>query len=253
MTQLMGVVNVAPDSFSGDGIYLDPERAAERAVELVAAGAAVIDVGGESTRPGATPISLAEELRRVVPAIEHIVRSVTAPASVDTSKSEVARPALAAGAAIVNDVSGLRDAALPAVAASAGATLVLVHNRPLARGVDLVNQVIDELRRLITAAEAAGVERVIVDPGLGFSKGWRENLVILRRLRELAVLGKPLMVGPSRKGMIGRVLGTEVDDRVEGTLALVSLAAARGADLIRVHDVAQMSRAVRMIDAIVRS
>jgi len=251
----MGVINVTPDSFSGDGIYKRPEAAAELAERLVAAGADVLDVGGESTRPGFTPVPAEEELERVIPAVRRIVSRVEVPVSVDTSKAEVASQALAEGVSIINDVSGLRDPNMaPTVAASEG-WLVLVHNGAAPPGKDLMNSVCGDLRREIDIAESAGVapSRILIDPGLGMGKGWQSNLTIIRRLAGLRSLQKPLLVGPSRKGMIARVLGNEPDAPLCGTVALVSLCVARGADVIRVHDVREMARVARVMDVISRT
>jgi len=251
----MGVINVTPDSFSGDGIYKRPEAAAELAERLVAAGADVLDVGGESTRPGFTPVPAEEELERVIPAVRRIVSRVEVPVSVDTSKVEVAVQALAEGVSIINDVSGLRDPYMaPTVAASEG-WMVLVHNGAAPPGEDLLNSVCGNLRRQIDTAESAGVapSRILIDPGLGMGKGWQSNLTIIRRLAGLRSLQKPLLVGPSRKGMIARVLGNEPDAPLYGTVALVSLCVARGADVIRVHDVREIARAARVMDVISRT
>ena len=254
-TYLMGVVNVTPDSFSGDGIAGDATAAADLAERMAADGAHLIDVGGESTRPGAAPVDADDELRRVVPAVEAIVRRVRLPVSVDTSKAVVAEAALAAGASIINDVWALgADPRMPGVAAQAGAPVVLMHN---GRGVvyrNLVPDVIASLRSSIRIAEEAGItsENVIVDPGIGFGKTPEQNLELLRRLGELRVLGRPVLVGASRKSTIGLVLDLPPDERLEGGAATVAVAIANGADLVRVHDVKEMARVAKMSDAIVR-
>jgi dihydropteroate synthase len=249
----MGVINVTPDSFSGDGILGSPRAVAELAIRLEADGADVLDIGGESTRPGYEPISVEEELRRVMPAIE-IVRSRTnALVSVDTTKSRVAREALAAGAGMINDVSGSRDPRLAESVARAGAWLVVVSNGT-SKESSPMEFVIEDLRGQIARARAAGVEseRIIVDPGLGMGKGWPANFAIIRELSLLRDLRHPILIGPSRKGMIGRVLGVPPDDRLEGTAALVTLCIAGGADMVRVHDVREMARVARMTDALAR-
>lgn len=252
-TLVVGVVNVTPDSFSNDGVYDAPEQAAERAAAMVDAGADIIDIGGESTRPGHTPISASEELRRLIPAVRTVAQRVHVPISVDTSKAFVACEALACGATIVNDVSGLRDPDILPVVAAASASLILVHwgNQVHGRRMD---RVVSELTGLADSAIAAGIgpERLAVDPGLGMGKDWRANLEVLHDLAQLRSLQLPILVGPSRKGMIGRVLGVPPDDRLEGTAALIATAIAQGADLVRVHDVPYMSRIVRMMDALVR-
>lgn len=252
----MGIVNVTPDSFSGDGVGTDRAALRELARRHIAAGAAILDVGGESTRPGAVPVGLAEELARVLPAIEALAGDHT-PISVDTSRAAVADAALAAGARIVNDVSAGGDPDLARVAATHRAWLVVTHNgwtlHDEGEG-DIVRRAGDALEGLTAQAVAAGlpVERVIVDPGLGFGKRPEETLELLRRLAELRVRfpGQPLLVGPSRKRFIGHVLGLDVGDRLEGTLACVALAVAAGADIVRVHDVLPAVRVARMARAI---
>jgi dihydropteroate synthase len=258
-TYVMGILNVTPDSFAGDGVT-DVEAAVARGRAMLAEGADLIDVGGESTRPGAGPVPLEEELRRVLPVVERLAGGLGAPVSVDTRKAEVARRALQAGAAMVNDVSALRaDPAMAAVLAEARAPVVLMHwEPPAADGAparDIVADVVAFLRERIAAAVAAGIarDRIVVDPGFGFAKTIAENLQLLRRLGELRVLGCPILVGTSRKGTIGKVLGgLPVEDRLEGTAATVALAIAQGADVVRVHDVRTMVRVARMADAIVR-
>ena len=255
-TYVMGIVNVTPDSFSGDGLAeQDVAVVVERARAMVAAGADVIDVGGESTRPGHRPVSAEEELRRVVPAIAALAGAFTVPISIDTSKAVVAEAALRAGASIVNDVRGLTaDPELAVVAAAAGAPVVIMHDRKIARVERLIPDVTRELGVRIERALAAGIawEHIIVDPGFGFGKTAELNLVLLRRLRELTALGRPILAGTSRKSTIGRVLGAGPDDRVEGTAATVALAIAHGADIVRVHDVPEMARVARMTDAVMR-
>lgn len=253
-TLIMGVINVTPDSFSGDSIYGQPEAVAALARRFVDDGADILDIGGESTRPGHEPVSAEEEQRRVLPAIAALREQVDVPVAVDTSKAVVAAAAIVAGATLVNDVSGLRDPRLAAVCAGSGAGLVIVHRGWAVGAEDPVRAVLDQLRARIERAEVAGVDRmkILVDPGLGIGKGWRENFAVLRRLSEVKELGKPLLVGPSRKGMIGKALGVEVSDRMEGTAALVMLSIAGGADVVRVHDVREMARVARMTDALVR-
>jgi len=258
-TLVMGVVNVTDDSFSGDGLGRDLGAVLAHGEALVAAGADVLDVGGESTRPGAAVIPADEERARVEPAIGLLARRLGVPLSVDTRKASVAEAALAAGAGAVNDVSGLRhDPALAGVVARAGATLILGHwesRLPGARwsGADPVAVVRDGLRWSLERAQAAGVapERLAVDPGLGFGKPPRVSLALLRGIDRLWALGRPVVIGPSRKGFIGRVLGAEAQLGWEGTAAAVALAIAGGAAMVRVHDVARLVRVVRMADAIV--
>lgn len=250
----MGVLNVTPDSFSGDGIYLDPAAALDRAEQMVAEGADVIDVGGESTRPGATRVTLEEELQRVIPVIERLAPRLPVPISIDTYKAEVARRALAAGATIVNDVWGLQaDPEMAGVAAGAAAVVVM-HNQVGTQYRDLQADILHFLRDSIHLALQAGIprDRLIVDPGIGFGKTPRHNLEILDRLDFLKELGLPILVGTSRKSTIGQVLDLPPHDRVEGTAATVAIAIAHGADVVRVHDVKPLARVARMADAIVR-
>ncbi|MEK7848141.1 MAG: dihydropteroate synthase [Chloroflexota bacterium] len=252
---VMGIINVTPDSFSGDGLACDVGAAVARAQEMEAAGADILDIGGESTRPGSAPITADEELGRVLPALERIVAAVKVPVSIDTYKVEVARRAVAAGASLINDVWGLKqDPALARVAAEAGVPLVVMHNQRGTCYVDLVAEVLASLRWSLGRAEEAGVplENLIVDPGIGFGKTLEHNLELMRRLRELRSLGRPVLLGTSRKSMIGLVLGLPPDQRMEGTAATVALGIAGGADIVRVHDVAPMVRVCRMADAIVR-
>lgn len=254
-THVMAIVNATPDSFSGDGHHLDID-AAVAAAELAAAdGAAIVDVGGESTRPGHSPVSLEEELRRVVPVVTRLAATLPVPISIDTSKAEVAEAALRAGAAMVNDVRGLTaDPELAAVVAEANVPVVIMHDISPEPNADLLASIQRELARRIEKAVAAGVrtERIIVDPGFGFGKDWRQNLELLRRLGELRILGRPILTGLSRKRTIGHVLDLPPEERLEGTLATTVLAISAGADIVRVHDVRANVRAARMADAVVR-
>lgn len=253
-TLIMGTLNVTPDSFSGDGIYRQPERVLDRARQMVADGADILDVGGESTRPHAVPISETEEVERVLPVVE-MLRAIGVPISVDTSKAGVAQKSLAAGAVMINDVSGLADPRLARVVAESGAYLVVTDNVRRGDMRTLVPDIVNNLRDKVSEAQGEGVapDRILVDPGFGFGKGWRENFAIMRGLTSLRALGKPVLVGPSRKGMIGKVLGLPPADRVEGTIALTVLCIAGGADVVRVHDVQALARAARVADAIIRS
>jgi dihydropteroate synthase len=254
-TLVMAIVNATPDSFSGDGLAGDSARAAATAVGAAEAGADILDLGAESTRPGHAPISAEEELARLLPALRAIRPRVALPISIDTSKAAVAEAALAAGADALNDVRGLtRDPDLAAVAARFGVPVVVMDDAPPDGRGDLVTSVVRELARRLDRALAAGIawERLIVDPGYGFGKDWRQNLELLRRQGELRVLGRPILAGTSRKSTIGKVLGAPPDDRLEGTAATVALAIAGGADIVRVHDVRAMVRVARMTDAVVR-
>ena len=259
-TYVAGVINMTPDSFSGDGLGGDVEAAVGQALRFQEWGADIIDVGGESTRPpslyaGAAPTSEDVEISRIIPVIEALHQRVDLPISVDTFKAEVARRALDAGASMINDIWGFtRDAEMARVAAEAGAPVILMHNQEHTRYADLVPDVIGALKRRCEAAVAAGVarENVILDPGMGFGKTAEHNLEILRRLGEFSVLGRPLLMGMSRKSTIGYVLDLPVEERVEGTAATVALSIANGADVVRVHDVKEMVRVARMSDAVVR-
>lgn len=259
-TLVMGIVNCTPDSFSDGGLNLDPEAAAATGVQMVAEGADVLDVGGESTRPGSEPVSVDEELRRVLPVIEWLAQEVPdTPLSVDTMKPEVAEAALANGASIVNDVSAGGDPRMFEVVASARAGMVLMHmlGEPRSmqhdpRYVDVVAEVRAALAGRLDAARAAGLsdEALCIDPGIGFGKTLEHNLALLRRVDAFFDLGRPVLVGPSRKRFIGALLGTEVHERLEGTAAAVGWLAAKGCHILRVHDVKEMVRVVRVIDAI---
>ncbi len=251
-TLVMGILNVTPDSFSDGGRYLDPAAAVDHALELAAAGADIIDVGAESTRPGAVPVDAGEEWRRLEPVLERLVPKLGVPISVDTYKAEIARRALELGVQIINDVSGLGDPAMASTVANAGAGLVIMHNAEKAQYQDLVTEVAWFLRNRLAAARRAGIpdEFVVCDPGLGFGKNARHNFVLMKRLPAIVSLGRPVLVGPSRKRMIGQVLGTGPQERLEGTMALAALSAWMGAGIVRVHDVAAIVRVTRMIDAV---
>ena len=251
----MGILNMTPDSFSGDGLADAPGAAIEQALQMEADGADIIDVGGMSTRPAHAEVPTAVELARVMSVLPELVSRLTVPISIDTYRYEVAESALKAGAAAINDVWGLqREPGLAELAADSGAMLFLMHNHVGTEYRDLVPDVVESLRDSVARAEVAGVarEQLVVDPGIGFGKTAEQNLEVLARLAELRVLGLPILLGTSRKSTIGRVLGTDVDDRLEGTAATVALGIAAGADMVRVHDVRQMARVATMSDAIVR-
>jgi len=253
---VMGILNVTPDSFSDGSRYLSTERAVERALEMEEEGADIIDVGGESTRPSAEPVGIDEELRRIVPVLEGLSGRLKIPVSVDTFKSAVAKEALDAGAEIVNDISALTfDDRMADVVSAARAGLVLMHTRgrPAEMQKDtsyssIVGEVSDFLRKSLLLATTAGIveERIVIDPGIGFGKSIDGNLELLRRLPELTALGRPIMVGTSRKSFIGAILGRPVAERVFGTAATVALALANGASIFRVHDVRAMRDTVDM-------
>lgn len=255
-TLVMGIINMTPDSFSGDGLDYDAEKALALARRLLNEGADIIDIGGESTRPGAAGISATEEIRRVVPVLEKLSREIGIPLSIDTCKAEVASRAIEAGASLINDISGLKkDPAIAEVAAKYGAGLVITSNqRDNPCEGDIIAEVTRDLRERITLALRAGVslENIIIDPGIGFGKSLKQNLEILRRLNELKVLDRPILIGTSRKSFIGQVLNLPVTERLEGTLASIALAIAGGADIVRVHDVKEAVRVCRISDAVVR-
>lgn len=266
-TYVMGILNVSPDSFSGDGLA-GIEAAVARARAFAAAGADLLDVGGESTRPGFTPLSVEEELERVLPVLRALREAVPLPLSIDTYKPPVAEAALAAGACVINDITGLRDGpALATLAARHGAALIVMHNRPAPAAVgplgghnptvaydDLLGEVLAELRTAIARAVDAGLPpaQVLVDPGIGFGKTREQNLVLLARLGELRALGHPIVLGSSRKSVIGLTLGVPPHERIEGTAATVALGIRAGADVVRVHDVREMALVARLSDAIAR-
>jgi dihydropteroate synthase len=259
-TWVMGVLNVTPDSFSDGGRFGSAEAAITCGRALFEAGADIVDVGGESTRPGAQPVPAEQELRRVVPVLQGLRRGGAGPLSIDTTKAQVARAALDAGADLVNDVSGFRfDAEMAALVAQRGVPAVLMHLRGDFASMhrdpsyaDVVSEVAAELAELLARAQAAGVarEQLIVDPGIGFSKDPAHSLALMRRLEELRALDRPLLVGASRKRFIGAVLGKDSAERLFGTAAAVAAAVIKGVHVVRVHDVAQMKDVVRMADAI---
>ncbi|OGO43189.1 MAG: dihydropteroate synthase [Chloroflexi bacterium RBG_16_60_22] len=258
-TYVMGVINLSPDSFSGDGLGDDIEATVAQARRMVDEGADIIDVGGESTRPGTTPLAATdfdEELRLVIPAIERLVAEVSVPISIDTYKSGVASRALAAGASLINDIWGLkRDPGVARVAAAAGVPVILMANqRDAPPKVGIMAKVLSDLAAGIKIAEEAGVPPgdIIVDPGIGFGKSLEQNLELLNRLAELKQLGKPILLGTSRKSMIGTVLDLPPDRRLEGNLAVTAIGIANGADMVRVHDVRPTVLVCRMSDAVIR-
>jgi dihydropteroate synthase len=266
-TLVMGIINLSPDSFSGDGMAGETDRAvSDRAIDqaraFVDSGADILDIGGESTRPGADPVPLDVEIERVVPVVRALVASVPVPVSIDTYKPLVAEQALLAGARIVNDVTGLQgDPDMVTVVARYRASVIAMHMRGRPRTMqvaprydDLIGEVREFLARSIGIGLAAGIPAaaIALDPGIGFGKNLQHNLEILRRLPDLRIDDHALVVGTSRKSFIGRILGTTPDDRVEGTAATVALAIAGGADVVRVHDVRAMARVARVADAIVR-
>lgn len=261
-TQVMGILNVTPDSFSDGGRHYSLDDALRRALEMRDEGADIIDIGGESTRPGSQPVPLDEELRRVVPVIERLRGQMTIPISVDTYKAKVAESALRAGADLVNDISGLRfDSNMASVIARFRAGVVLMHIKGTPRDMqknphydDLMAEIIGYLKQSKQLAMDAGItpEQIVIDPGIGFGKRLQDNFQILRELSKLARLRCPILVGPSRKSFIGLTLGLPAEERLEGTAAAVAACVFNGASIVRVHDVKEMKRVVTIADAIVR-
>jgi dihydropteroate synthase len=251
-TYVMGIVNVTPDSFSGDGLGDDEEAAVGQGLRMVGEGADMLDVGGESTRPGHAPITAAQEIARTQSVVRRLARDSHVPVAIDTYKLGVAEVAVAAGATIVNDIWGLtRSPAMAELAARNECALVLMHNQD---GTDYAGDLMEEIKRFLGVAAAralaAGVprERVLIDPGIGFGKTAEHNWEVMRRLEELKELELPILIGTSRKSFIGKLLDLPVDDRVEGTAATVAAAVLRGVDVVRVHDVGQMTRVARVAD-----
>ena len=254
-TYVMGIVNITPDSFSGDGLSGSVAASLDQARRFVADGADIIDIGGESTRPGSAPINADEELKRVLPVIERLTKEISVPISIDTYRAEVAKRAIEAGAHMINDVWGLKkDLDMAKVAASYDAPVIITQNQRGSSYVDLIPDLIADLKITIDMALSAGIkwENIILDPGVGFGKTVEQNLEIVRRLVELKVLKRPILLGTSRKSFIGYTLDLPVEQRLEGTAATVAIGIANGADIMRVHDVKEMALVVKMSDAVVR-
>lgn len=255
-TYVMGIVNLSPDSFSGDGLK-KAEDAASQARRMVSEGADILDIGGESTRPGAVPISVEEELKRVIPAIEKIASQVSVPVSIDSYKYEVVDRALKAGAAMVNDQWGLKkEPRLALLAAEKGVPIILMSNMRDEKfeTLDIISLIVTNLQKSIKTARQFGIplENIIIDPGIGFVGPWQNNLEIIRRLDELKKLERPVLLGPSRKSFIKMILDLPTSERLEGTSAAVAIGISKGADMVRVHDVRQIARVCKVSDAIVR-
>jgi dihydropteroate synthase len=255
-TYVMGIVNVTPDSFSGDGLDRDPDAAVIQGMLMVREGAEMLDVGGESTRPGHEPITAAEEIRRTEEVVARLARESGVPVSIDTYKLEVAQAGVAAGATMLNDIWALqRSPSMAELAARHGCAIVVMHNQD---GTEYAGDLMAEVKRVLRAATDAAIgagvprERILVDPGIGFGKTADHNWEVMRRLEELKELGQPILMGTSRKSFIGKLLDLPASDRVEGTAATVAASVMRGADVVRVHDVRVMNRVVRVVDRIVR-
>jgi dihydropteroate synthase len=260
-TYIMGVLNVTPDSFSDGGLYLNSPTAIEKAHRIVEEGADIVDIGGQSTRPGSEQITTEEELKRIIPVIEALAGEIKIPISIDTYKSEIARKALDAGASIVNDISGLRfDPKMPEVVSQNNVPVVIMHIKGTPRDMQqnpqyeaLIPEIMDYLRTGITIAREAGIpdDKIIIDPGIGFGKTYEDNLKIIHDLHEFTFLRKPILIGPSRKAFLGKILGdVPVTDRLEGTAAAVSVSIMNGANIIRVHDVKEMVKVAKVAHAI---
>ena len=260
-TYVMGILNITPDSFSDGGRFLNHSEALDHAKQMVDEGADIIDVGGESTRPGAQPASLEEEYGRVIPFVEKLASQVEVPISIDTTKAEVAKDALEAGAAIINDISALRfDPQMASLASEQGVPVVLMHMRGTSETMQhhlvydsLISEIYSFLKERVEYAESLGIDsqKIIIDPGIGFGKSVPDgNLSIIKNLSSFKALGKPILIGTSRKAFIGNVLNLGVEEREEGTAATISLAISNGAHIVRVHDVGKMKRVVKMVDAV---
>lgn len=259
----MGVLNVTPDSFSDGGLHFDKSSAVDRALRMVEEGADIIDIGGESTRPGSDPVSADEEIRRTVPVIESIAGKVTCPISIDTYRAGVARRALDAGASVVNDISGMRfDPLMSQVVSDSKIPVVIMHMKGTPKNMqlnpvyeNLIPEILDYFRERLQFAVNSGISEdlIVLDPGIGFGKTFDHNLAILNNLQEFALLAKPLLIGPSRKAFLGRLLGSAgPGERIEGTAAAVAISIMKGANIVRVHDVKEMAKVARVADAIKR-
>lgn len=260
-TLIMGVLNVTPDSFSDGGLFVDVDKAVEHAKQMVAEGADIIDVGGESSRPNSDPVSEEEELKRVVPVVKKLAEKIKAPISIDTYKPRVAEECLKLGANIVNDISGFREQEMIDVAAKYGAAVVIMHMKGTPKNMqqnpeyaDVIEEILEFLKDRSKECRKAGIREIIVDPGIGFGKTTKHNIKILRRLREFESLGCPILIGTSRKFFIGAITGgLPVEERLEGTIASVAIAVMNGAKIVRVHDVKECKRAVMVADGICQS
>jgi dihydropteroate synthase len=260
-TYIMGILNVTPDSFFDGGKYINFKKAVERGLQIAEEGADLIDIGGESTRPGAEPVSVDEELKRVIPVIESLSKKINIPISIDTYKAKVAEEAINAGATIINDISGLRfDPQMPYIAAKYDTPVVIMHIKGTPKNMHinpvydaLIPEITEYLRNSIVIAKNAGVKEnnIIIDPGIGFGKKPEHNLLIIKNLKEFANLGKPILIGVSRKSFIGKILDdAPAEQRLEGTMAAVAVSVINGANIVRVHDVKETVKVVKVVDAI---
>lgn len=255
-TYIMGILNVTPDSFSDGGRYLGYKTAVERAKEMIAEGADIIDIGGESTRPGYRAVEAEEELQRVMPVLQVLLTELEVPISIDTNKKVVAEAALKAGAHIINDIWGLqKDQSIAEVAAKYNAGVIIMHNKEDKVYDDLIKEIKTFLKNSVKIAKGAGISNnsIIIDPGIGFGKTFEHNLEVMKKFKELRELGLPLLLATSRKSFIGNILGLPTTERIEGTIATVALGIAAGADVVRVHDVKEIYRAIKVTDRIIRN
>jgi dihydropteroate synthase len=262
-TYIMGILNVTPDSFSDGGRFFNPASATSRGIQMAEEGADIIDIGGESTRPGSEPLSIEEELRRTIPIVGTLAKRIDVPISIDTYKSEVAKMALDAGASIVNDISGLRfDPGMAKVVAGYKVPVVVMHIKGSPKDMQknpvyeaLIPEIVDYFRERIRSATESGIpkDKIIIDPGIGFGKTSEHNIEIINKLDEFTLLEKPVLIGPSRKAFLGKMLGDEpAGERLEATAAAVSISIMKGANLVRVHDVKEMVRVAKVADAVKR-
>jgi len=262
-THLMGILNVTPDSFSDEGKFLKIEDAVRHGIKMTQEGADMIDVGGESTRPGSDPVTIEEELSRVIPVIEALSKEIDVPISIDTYKSEVAKKALDAGAEMINDISALRfDPQMKKIAAERQVPIVLMHIKGTPKNMqqnpyydDVIEEIIKYLKESTKRAKDAGIEKenIIIDPGIGFGKRLEDNLNILKNLKKFSILDCPILVGPSRKSFIGKILDLPVEERLEGSLAALAVSIMNGANIVRVHDVKEGKRVASLVDEILRA
>lgn len=253
-TLIMGILNITPDSFSDGGKYINIDDAVDYAIKMVEEGADIIDIGGESTRPGNNPVSEKEELSRILPIIERLAQSIDVPISVDTYKSGVAEQAIKAGAHIINDVWGFKkDKKMAEIVSEYKVPVILMHNREIESYKSLMDEIISDIQDSISIAIEAGINKskIIIDPGIGFAKSYEENLIVMNRLDEIVALGYPVLLGTSRKSLIGNTIDLDVDERIEGTIATVCHGVTKGCNIVRVHDIRQIKRACSMMDKII--
>lgn len=256
-TLIIGILNITPDSFSDGGLFLDKENAFRHAIQIVRDGADIIDIGGESSRPGSEPISVKEELNRVLPVIKGLAKKITVPISIDTYKQEVAEECIKAGACMINDITGLRNQEMINVAVKYNVPVIIMHMQGMPKTMqkapkykNVVKDIMQFLKKQINIAEKKGIKDIIIDPGIGFGKTTLHNFEIIRNLKQFKKLGRPILIGPSRKSFLGNITGLPVNQRLEATLAAVTACVMNGANIVRVHDVKECKRAVMIADVI---